>query len=124
MSRVKEQQTLKQLQTRLSKLESDKTIYSKDFSEAKSVLDSTVNKIKQVKAQIESLKEKELIVSEHAMLKYIERLYGVDLDELKGLILTDSLKQMAKMGDGRYPLDGCKAVVKGGVVVTILEESV
>lgn len=61
-------------------------------------------------------------MSEHALLRYIERVYGIDMDELRALILSDTLVRCADtLGDGRFPVaPGIKGVVKNRVVVTII----
>jgi hypothetical protein len=75
-----------------------------------------------IKSQIDTLKGKELIVSEHALLRYIERFVGVDTDSLKKDILNQELvTKHRQLGDGKYPIDGSiKAVIKSNVVVSIV----
>jgi len=68
-----------------------------------------------------SASSEEIIISEHAMLRYIERALGVDLDAMKKEILTEALiAGVAFCRSGKFPIkDGIKAVVKNNVVVTI-----
>lgn len=68
--------------------------------------------------------EKEPAITEHAMLRYIERAHGLDLDELRQFILTPALtKQIKVLGSGKYPIPhGLKAVVKGMTIVSIVEK--
>jgi hypothetical protein len=70
-----------------------------------------------------------VVVSEHAFLRYFQRVLGINLDEQRASILPlDVELQILHLGDGTYPVDfadgrGCVShhvVVKGGVVVTIL----
>ena len=62
-----------------------------------------------------------IIVSEHAMLRYIERVLGIDLKEIERRILTDEVKEQYKIvGNGRFPInDEFRALIRDNVVVTI-----
>lgn len=79
--------------------------------------------IKQIQAEIQEVQQnnqKTLIVSEHAMLRYIERVIGISMDDLKARIVSPQLqKQVDQLGDGKYPADGCRVVVKNNTIVTI-----
>ena len=62
-----------------------------------------------------------IFVSEHAMLRYIERVLGIDLKEIERRILTDEVKEQYKIvGNGRFPInDEFRALIRDNVVVTI-----
>jgi hypothetical protein len=64
----------------------------------------------------------EVAVSDHAVIRYLERKEGFDAKAFRESILTPSfLKQVRKLGNGKYPIrDGMIAVVRQGVVVTII----
>ena len=68
-------------------------------------------------------KNRGMVVSEHAMLRFLERVLGADLVFFSALILAQ-VKPAQTLGDGKYPLkyEGrtvARAVVKNGVVVTV-----
>ncbi len=66
--------------------------------------------------------ERGLIVSEHALLRYLQHKHGVDVLEIQDKIKT--IQPMAdKLGNGSFPFDDCIAVVRDGVVVTIKPKS-
>ena len=51
-------------------------------------------------------KRNKVIVSEHAMLRYIERVLGIDLKEIENRILTDEIKEQYKIiGSGRFSIN-------------------
>jgi predicted nucleic acid-binding Zn-ribbon protein len=79
------------------------------------------NLIHQLKQQVEALAKKDIVVSEHAMLRYLERAHGIDPDELKQHILTSQVRTMINgMASGKFPLgNGMRAVVKDRVIITI-----
>ena len=63
-------------------------------------------------------------VSDHALVRYAERRYGLDLDALRAEILPDGVAGLARqLGDGAYPVDGPlgphTVTVRGGCVVTV-----
>ena len=82
-------------------------------------LDSRISSIrKQIKGGMEGL-----TVSDHAMLRYIERSMGMDTEIMKQAIVSSIESKVKALGSGEYPLLGavaCSAVVKGNVVVTII----
>ena len=84
---------LKQLNTRLTKakVEADQ---AKDIAkEAQRNSNKLQQNVANIEKQIKVLQDqsKEMIVSEHALLRFIERIYEVDLDELKNQIITDEV---------------------------------
>lgn len=57
----------------------------------------------------------EMRVSEHALLRYLERKYSLDLSQIG----ADLLKQCSEC-NGKYPVgDGLKAVVRDKTIVTV-----
>ena len=69
-------------------------------------------------------RKKKLVISEHAILRYIERVMGIDLEELKAKILPeDVLKKIKALEgvDGTYPCsEGFKVRIRDRTIVTIL----
>lgn len=66
-----------------------------------------------------------MIVSEHAIIRYIERVLGISIDEISQKILGNEIeKQIETLGNGTYPINDneFKIVVKDNVVVTIIKE--
>lgn len=62
------------------------------------------NSIESKLKRLQDSKTDELIVLEHAMLRYIERVIGIPLDDIKAKIATSSVINVAKtLGNGTYP---------------------
>lgn len=61
-------------------------------------------------------------VTDHAVLRYLERVHGVDVESVRRAILTPENKALIKrLKNGKFPLGhGLIAVVKDEVVVTIV----
>lgn len=78
--------------------------------------------LKKIEEEMKKFKNgNKIIVSEHAILRYLERTMGLDIKAIEKEILTDeTLKQYRTLGNGKYPVEnGCKAVIKDNVVITV-----
>ncbi len=84
-----------------------------------------------VKEQLESYKQQqstltaslnkiapEPVVSDHAILRYLERKFKFDVNGIRNEILTDERKGAIKAGAIKIKVDGIDFVVKNGVIVT------
>lgn len=113
-------QELKRFNTEIDTLRSLVNNLREDKKEIESNIKAKVNKIKALEKKREGLKDKEIIVSEHAILRYFENVLGFDLKEVERKILTDDVKSsISKLGDGKYPIGDVKIVVRGNVVTTL-----
>ena len=116
---------LKSLQTRAAQADAEVLQLETEYRGLQSRLDQAKRRSRILAAQIEKLKNDAagVVVTEHAMLRYIERVIGIDMDELRGKVLPPSAETvaMAMGGNARLPVDGTHtAIVKGGAVVTVL----
>ena len=85
--------------------------------------------LKQKKVSLESVSERlgtllsrsEPKLSEHAILRYLERVKGIDLDAITQEILTEERKEAIRnFGTVKLPLEkGAKLVVREGTIVTV-----
>jgi len=74
------------------------------------------------KIKVLTEKSKDPIISDHAIIRYLERVKGLDLSEIKQSILNDKLKTMiSTLGNGKFPCDDFTAIVKDNQVITIIE---
>ena len=62
-----------------------------------------------------------LTVTDHALLRYMQRLSGLDIDSLKESLITEKLTlQVQTLGDGEYGLpQGGKAIIRDSKIITI-----
>lgn len=58
-------------------------------------------------------------VTDHAVIRYLGRVKGIDMDKLREEICSTDKKTLKNLGDGEYPMDDYKIVVKDGTVITI-----
>ena len=121
---VSDAETLKQLETRAKKLQVERDTASDELMEAQARLTATDGKLLSVRGEIDRLKARAKIpvVTEHAMLRYLERTNGLDREEItKAILLPETIEQIRTLGSGKYPIgNGLKAVVKGNTVVSII----
>lgn len=117
-------QQLKQLQTRETKLVVATEDAYLELKRAEKKYDSVSSELVSVRAQIRALKKsmRDPIVTEHALLRYLERSSGLDVDAVKKKILPpDVVGQIQALGNGKYPIgDGLRVVVKDGSVVSVV----
>lgn len=63
-------------------------------------------------------------ISDHACLRYLERVYGVDIKKVRAEMDTPALRQAVKFGSpvliGKH---GERLVIKDGVVVTVIAKA-
>lgn len=61
-----------------------------------------------------------LVVSEHAMLRYVQRVIGISQAELELMVVPEHMRGPAMLADGRHRCGGHTIVVKDGVVRTVV----
>lgn len=60
-------------------------------------------------------------ISDHALLRYLERRRGLDREAIEAEILTDQLIEQVRVlgGTGKFVSDGRRVVINNYVIVTI-----
>jgi len=62
-----------------------------------------------------------LVISEHATLRYLERIKEINMEEIKQELLPDAVrKQIAELGDGCYPAGNHRVQVQNRTITTVL----
>ena len=90
----------------------------------KSNLEKQIHKLRTEK-KCKEIEEEKLEVSDHAVVRYMKRVIGFDVDNLRQEIIKG--KSPKKLPDGKYPLTHNNSkkyvvVVKNNIVVTVLAE--
>lgn len=62
-----------------------------------------------------------ITVSDHAIVRYLERALGMDMEEIRRAIVSDGVAAaVRRLGDGKYPVGrGVRIVVRNSTVVTV-----
>ena len=117
---------IKSLTTQIEKFKLEFSAKHSEFKLMKEELELKETHLKKMQADLQALKEHsdELIISEHALLRYLERVYKLDLAKLTKEIVPEHLNvTIADLGNGEYHTgDGYSVKVVDNVVVTILDE--
>ncbi len=116
------QHILKGLQTKISLLEEEIKAIQDQKLDITRRYNSKAQELDKAKGDLKKLTNKaNIIVSEHAILRYLERVKEINIDEIKSAILTKSFLYLYdQLGtDGEYPNGEVQLVVKQGVVTTI-----
>ena len=122
MSTLQKEQEIKGLESQLKIIIGKKEAKKVEVSQTQKALSDLLKSEKQIQDRISQIKEdKGITVSEHAILRYLERVKGFNLKEIEEEIITEELKSNVAIlgGNGKYPLNNCKAVMKNFTIVTI-----
>ena len=114
---------LKQLETLLNKTQNDFDVLNTKIANDQRVLASKKKAIENIKSQIQAISaNKEITISEHALLRYLERVSKVDTESVKKNMITPELLTMVETlgGNGKYPVGDITLVMRDYVVTTIL----
>lgn len=116
---MKEVREIKKIQTRLRKLEGEISDICRFVVEYQQVYENKRQEKEMLIEKIKEMQKGDLKVSEHAMLRYIERVMGIDLVEVETNLMQCMSDDQKKLGNGVYPCVGFKAVVKENTIITI-----
>ena len=104
---------LNKMESKLADLEHEITALQKARSECESVIKEEKRKL--------TYQNTDVTITDHAVLRYFERIKGYDISEIRKTILPDEVKeQIHKLGGGEYPVNGFSIVVKNKRVVTVI----
>lgn len=119
---IKQKEELKKLQSLLIKQKSEIDLIKRERQLINERLSVAERNLRNTEEELKKLKtENKIIVSEHAVLRYLERTMELDLKAVENEILSEEVvSQYKTLGNGKYPVsNGCKAVIKDNVVLTI-----
>jgi chromosome segregation ATPase len=115
---------LKQLQTQLRLAEEELQQAKSEQRNATIHVQAVQARITDIRSRIEAAKAdaRGVIVTEHALLRYIERVMGVDLEEIRQKVVTAAVEAQVRLcGNGKYPVGDTHTVrVKDNTVITVL----
>ena len=113
---------LKGLKTRRSKLDGERRALNQEIGDLSGRRKELENSIRAIDRDITRLTSSGPIVTEHAIIRFLERGMGMDMEEIRKHILTDNVKGVATGGgSGQVPVSHrCRAVIKNGTIVSIV----
>lgn len=82
------------------------------------------NKVRRIKSEIQTIIDSEIVISEHAILRYLERIKGIDMNVIKEEMMPEKvMKQIQILSSGKFPCDTHYLKVKNRVVITVLDKN-
>lgn len=119
---VKEGVTLKSLQTRLEKEKAEIGVVHKQINELKEKSKVHNQRITSIMEQINNLAKEDLIMTEHAKLRYLERVELIPINQIESKVITEELKKLWKiLGNGEFPIGIGEhtCTIRNGYITTI-----
>lgn len=115
----------RQLKSRRNKLAAERTALNREVEDIQRRLKDNKEKLASLDKQLKKLEEDgDLYLSDHALLRYLERVEGIDLEAMRSAILNEKLIQMHEtLGSGKFPIPGipgAKVVIRGSAIVSII----
>lgn len=130
---IASERELKQKKTQLEKVKVEivaKQNDLKEHSKQLSAIQKEINNLKDKQVGLEKDVNEimncklELVVTEHAILRYLERSSCINIEDVKSKIMSENvIKQFAVLGNGQYPIaNGLRVVIRGNTIVTVVGE--
>ena len=116
----------KELKRQLKKMEWDLDLLKNESIEKNREFSLKDNEVKEVKRDINLIERvensKNIGVTDHAVVRFFERVLGFDISEIESAILTSEVLMHVKNlgGDGHFPNENFKVVMKGYKVLTVI----
>lgn len=113
---------LKSLQVRKTKLEREIKELEREKNEVCQRLNEKKKQLSNVNSSVKRL-QSNVVITEHILLRYLERVKGINMEEIKKEILDDELKkQILTLGSGKFRRNGFRLIVKNNSIVTVEKE--
>lgn len=114
----------KQLKTQLNNMIADAQILKIEAAEKQREYNLKLQAIERLKKEIEKLNSNQNIkVSEHAIVRYFERVKGYDIKNIENEIVSEKILKMIETlgGTGKFPNEmGYKLIMQDYTVTTIV----
>lgn len=122
MKRAERRRLIEKLQRRAMLLAVRKDFCATAADRRGSELDRVTGELESIKRQLAMLGDTsdKLRVSDHARVRYMERVHGLDMAEIDAEILGG--RSIEQLRDGRYKIDGHSIRVRDNVVVTVVKK--
>ena len=123
LCKMKEARKIKGLKSQLSKLRGDSESLKIELANTQREYHAKLKKIEQLQLDINRFeKNGKIKVSEHAIVRYFERVKGLDIELVEKEILSkDVMKLIDQLGgNGTYPNKDFKIILKNNTVTTIV----
>ena len=112
---------IKSIQVQITKIEEEIKNYNLQLQNIHLDITTKQQQIQKYQEELKKLKtSNDIIISEHAILRYIERVMKIDMVKLANEIMSDQFKKsITTLGNGTYPYKNHLIKVVDNVVVTV-----
>jgi len=111
---------LKQLYSIKNQTERELSVINTQLLQLNKEKKSKQDYLKVIQADINKTLSTDIMITEHAMLRYFERVLNYNLEEIRKVILPKGVgDDIKELGDCEYPLQDFTLVIKNNKVVTI-----
>lgn len=120
---MKEAQKIKGLKSQLNKMKGDAEALKIELANTQREYKEKLNKIKVLEEEVQKFENnKSIKVSEHAIVRYFERVKGFDIADIEKEILSEDVLNLVDQlgGTGGYPSGNFKLYMKDYTVTTIV----
>ena len=120
---MKEVRKVKQLNTQLKNLVAEAEDLKVRVAEGQREYDKKRLSIEKLKSEIAKIEgSSKLKVSEHAIVRYFERVKGYDISEVEKEILSEQVVDLVEKlgGNGKYPNGSFSVVMRNHTVLTVV----
>lgn len=118
---------IKELSYKRDELNSQMSALIKERKKADDKIKEITQQISSIDKRIASirqnLKSNKVNITDHAILRYLERVHGFDTEEVKNKLLTDKLRtSIQTYGKGKLKENGITYIFKDNSVITIMTD--
>lgn len=120
---MKEIRQYKQLQSQLNNMRADADALKIEIANKQREYNQKLQAIEKLKNEMVKLTNSEnLKISEHAIVRYFERVKGFDIEQVEKEILSEQVVKLVEQlgGNGQYPNEGFSVVMKNYTVTTVV----
>lgn len=114
--------TIKRLETTLRDKQSELAVLNAEIASKQKEYVAKKLEVSELMKKLQGFRSKgDLSVTEHAMLRYLERVKGMDLTAVESEIISEELLKFIALGgtNATYMLGDYNVVIKDNVIVTI-----
>ena len=112
---------IKSIQVQITKIEEEIKNYNLQLQNINLDITTKKEQIKKYQSELNKLKiSDEIIISEHAIVRYIERVMKIDMEKLHSEIISKDFQNTLKnLGNGTYPYKNHLLKIVDNVVITV-----
>lgn len=116
-SPLKNAQDIKALKSRITKTKAEMDAVKIEMQMAQRKMSGLQSMVSKMEGELKAIESGKVTVTEHAILRYLERVRGIDLEEVENTILPEGYRE--KLLSGKIPINGFRIVVKDNTVITV-----